>query len=217
MRRSPLAGLVFGLLLSTGAAAANEADDARGRPKPPLVSASVGFAHAFQPRSISNDAARASFELRPVRPVSIGLEGTLYSPFDGGYSTSPDAPRRTQAAGAVLLGMKVFVAETRARTAELYLLGGIGGIWTRPLAVRDPLRRFEFDQRFAFTSGVGGRLRVVPHVALFAEGRATAYTERLEAQEVASGQLRANRMTWFDERGTFAVVLDAQLGVLVHL
>src|SRR5687768_6175706 len=80
---------------------------------------------------------------------------------------------------------------------DAYIVGGVGMMRTRPVAVVDPeVRQFDFDWRVAFNVGVGIRVFLTRWLAAFIELRDYAYLERLENLQVGLGANRTDESTW---------------------
>ena len=101
---------------------------------------------------------------------------------------------------------------------DFYVVGGVGAISTRPIAVIDPdNRKFDYDWRLAFSLGIGLRVFLNRWFAVTAELRDYIYVEQLENTEV--GQTQAQQRdpgTWFGEKPLTNNV-QAQLGISIFL
>jgi outer membrane beta-barrel protein len=101
---------------------------------------------------------------------------------------------------------------------DIYVLGGVGLMRTRPIPVIDPeVRRFDFDVRVAFNLGIGLRVFVTRWLAIFAELRNYMYLEQLENLEVALGVDRADPATWSQSSPAFINNVTAHIGLTVFL
>ncbi|MDQ3033439.1 MAG: outer membrane beta-barrel domain-containing protein [Myxococcota bacterium] len=101
---------------------------------------------------------------------------------------------------------------------DIYVLGGVGLMRTRPIPVIDPeVRRFDFDVRVAFNLGIGLRIFVTRWLAIFAELRNYMYLEQLENLEVALGVDRTDPATWSQSSPAFINNVTAHLGLTVFL
>ena len=97
---------------------------------------------------------------------------------------------------------------------DAYIVGGVGMMRTRPVAVVDPeIRQFDFDWRVAFNVGIGLRVFVTRWLAIFAELRDYAYLERLENLQVALGADRQDPATWLAESASLTNNVTAHLGI----
>src|SRR6185436_10994519 len=85
-----------------------------------------------------------------------------------------------------------------------YLVGGVGGIFTRPIAVIDPdNRKFDYEHRIAFNVGFGLRIFLNRWFAVNMELRDYIYIEQLESTSTKPGattQELQDRNTWFGEK-----------------
>ena len=97
---------------------------------------------------------------------------------------------------------------------DSYLVGGVGMMRTRPVAVVDPaVRTFDFDWRVAFNAGIGIRVFVTRFFTIFGELRDYIYLEKLENLNVELGKDRERKSTWIDQNATLTNNVTAQLGV----
>jgi len=97
---------------------------------------------------------------------------------------------------------------------DSYLVGGVGMMRTRPVAVVDPaVRSFDFDWRVAFNVGIGVRVFLTRFLTVFGELRDYIYLERLENLNVQLGQDRARQSTWIDQSATLTHNVTAHVGV----
>jgi outer membrane beta-barrel protein len=97
---------------------------------------------------------------------------------------------------------------------DSYLVGGVGMMRTRPVAVIDPaVRDFAFDWRVAFNAGIGLRVFVTKFFTVFGELRDYMYLEKLESLDVQLGTERANRDTWIDQEATLTNNVMVHVGV----
>jgi outer membrane beta-barrel protein len=95
---------------------------------------------------------------------------------------------------------------------DAYLVGGVGVLRTRPVAVIDPaVRTFDFDWRVAFNAGIGLRVFVTKWLAVFGELRDYLYMEKLENLQV-SLSARGQEATWIDQKSTLTNNVTVALG-----
>jgi outer membrane beta-barrel protein len=93
-----------------------------------------------------------------------------------------------------------------------YLVGGVGVLRTRPVAVIDPaVRTFDFDWRVAFNAGIGLRVFVTKWLSIFGELRDYLYMEKLENLQVSLSQ-REVPSTWIDPNSHLTNNVTVQLG-----
>lgn len=99
-----------------------------------------------------------------------------------------------------------------------YIVGGVGALASRPLAVIDPdNRKFDFEPRLAFNLGIGLRVFINRWLAVNAEIRDYAYVEKLENVEVAKTQAeQLDKKTWFGD-SQFTQNVQAQIGISMFL
>ena len=164
--------------------------------------------------------------------LAIGFNGTLHQPFNGDSDFNFENRRATrlavplneyQAAGTVnftyvpmygkFAGFNQFIFHY-----DGFLLGGIGALRTRPIAVIDPdNRKFDYDWRLAFSLGIGLRVFLNRWFAVTGELQNYFYIEQLENTQVApTQQQQRDSSTWFGEK-PLTVAVQAQLGISVFL
>jgi outer membrane beta-barrel protein len=96
---------------------------------------------------------------------------------------------------------------------DAYLIGGVGLLRTRPVAVVDPaVRTFDFDWRVAFNAGVGLRVFITKWLSAFGELRDYMYLEKLENLQVSLDD-RESPNTWIDPNATLTNNVTAHLGI----
>lgn len=104
---------------------------------------------------------------------------------------------------------------------DAYIVGGVGLMRTRPVAVVDPEIRtherpeFNFQFRVAFNVGIGIRVFLTRWLAFFGELRDYAYLERLESTDVALGEARQDPSTWLASSPSLTNNVTAQLGFTI--
>ena len=97
---------------------------------------------------------------------------------------------------------------------DSYLVGGVGLIRTRPIAVIDPaVRKYNFDWRLSFNVGMGIRVFISKWLSIFGELRDYIYLEKLENLDVALGQARQDKATWIDENSSLTNNFMVQVGI----
>jgi len=164
--------------------------------------------------------------------LAIGLNGTFHQPFNGDSEFNFENRRATrlavplneyQAAGTVnftyvpmygkFSGFNQFIFHY-----DGYVVGGVGALRTRPIAVIDPdNRKFDYDWRLAFSIGIGLRVFLNRWFAVTAEVRDYIYIEQLEATTVAPTQEgQRNPNTWFGDK-PLTNNFQAQLGISMFL
>ena len=94
-----------------------------------------------------------------------------------------------------------------------YLIGGVGLLRTRPVAVVDPaVRSFDFDWRVAFNVGLGIRVFITKWLSAFGELRDYMYLEKLENLQVSLSDREAPN-TWIDPNATLTNNVTIHLGL----
>jgi outer membrane beta-barrel protein len=101
---------------------------------------------------------------------------------------------------------------------DAYVVGGIGAISTRPIAVVDPDNRsFGWDKpKVAFNAGIGLRIFFNRWFAGVLEVRDYIFFDKLENTEVFTGPAATDESTWFGQTKLTNNV-QAQLGVSIFL
>jgi outer membrane beta-barrel protein len=101
---------------------------------------------------------------------------------------------------------------------DIYTVGGLGLLWTRPIPVIDPdNRKFSYDWRLAFNAGIGLRVFFNRWFAATAELRNYLYSEKIENTLVSANQKdQQDQSKWFGP-SQFTVNVQAQLGVSFFL
>jgi outer membrane beta-barrel protein len=108
---------------------------------------------------------------------------------------------------------------------DAYIVGGVGAISTRPIAVIDPdNRNFSFKPKVDFNIGIGLRIFLNRWLAVTGEIRDYIYNEQLEALTVAQGPVGnpndptspANPNTWLGDNSITNNV-QAQVGLSIFL
>jgi outer membrane beta-barrel protein len=84
---------------------------------------------------------------------------------------------------------------------DVWVIGGGGFIFTRPIPVIDPeYREFDYEMKFCFNVGLGGRLFLTRFLALYVELRDYIYPEELESlQTFSDPEDRSNKDNWLDD------------------
>jgi outer membrane beta-barrel protein len=165
--------------------------------------------------------------------LAVGLNGTYYQPFNGDSDFNFENRRATRLAvplNEYLAGYAVnftyvpiygkfsglgnFIFQY-----DSYLVGGVGGIFTRPIAVIDPdNRKFDYENRLAFNVGIGIRIFLNRWFSVIGELRDYIYVEQLENTEVAATQAQQqDRSTWFSNEKPLTNNVQAQVGISIFL
>lgn len=123
---------------------------------------------------------------------------------------------------------------------DTFIMGGLGVTMTRPIAVvdaefRDFSNTSDWNPNITFSVGLGGRIFLSRFLAIFLELRLYGFPQELENRNVAplddqctgpencpGGEAswpyeRANRDTWLDDDGEFAINVMAQVGLSIFL
>ncbi len=162
--------------------------------------------------------------------LAVGLNGNYYEPFNT-ISTFNAEVRRAGRVGIPLTeynwgaalnftyvpafgkfaGFGDFIFQYDA-----YVVGGVGALQTRPIAVIDPdNRNFDWQTNIAFNAGIGLRILFNRWFAAVLEVRDYVFNDKLENTEIDAANPQ-DKETWFGEsRLTNGV--QAQMGVSVFI
>jgi outer membrane beta-barrel protein len=164
--------------------------------------------------------------------LAIGLNGTFHQPFNGDSDFNFQNRRATRL--AVPLNEYQTVGTLNFTYVPIYgkfsgfsqfifhydgyVLGGVGVLRSRPIAVIDPdNRKFEWNTNVAFSVGLGLRIFLNRWFAVTMELRDYIYSEHLENTEVAATQAQQrDSSTWYGDK-QLTNDFQAQLGVSVFL
>ncbi|MFO0548176.1 MAG: outer membrane beta-barrel domain-containing protein [Polyangiaceae bacterium] len=107
---------------------------------------------------------------------------------------------------------------------DIFLMGGVGAISTRPIAVVDPDNRtFDWKPKVAFNLGVGLRIFFTRWFAVTAEVHDYIFPDELENQSIASGvdeegkPNAQNPDTWLAEDVSWTNNVQGQIGLSFFL
>lgn len=167
--------------------------------------------------------------------LAVGVNGTYYQPFNGDADFNFENRRSTRLAvplNEYLAGYAVnfTYVPIYGKFSGLsnfifhydgYLVGGVGGLFTRPIAVIDPdNRKFDWEHRIAFNIGFGLRIFLNRWFSVIGELRDYIYIEQLENVNVAATQTgkgsQTDPNTWLGDKPLTNNV-QAQIGISVFL
>ena len=164
--------------------------------------------------------------------LALGLNGTFHQPFNGDSDFNFQNRRATriavplneyQAGGTInftyvpiygkFSGFSQFIFHY-----DSYVVGGIGALRTRPIAVIDPdNRKFDWNTNLSFALGIGLRVFLNRWFAVTGEIRDYIYIEKLENTEVPATQAaQRDPANWYKEKQLTNNV-QAQIGISVFL
>lgn len=190
------------------------------------------WSQSFNDQFVSHPGPGLAVNYYLTNVLAVGLNGTYYQPFNGDSEFNFENRRATRLAVPLneylggyavnftyvpmygkFSGFDKFIFHY-----DGYLVGGVGGLFTRPIAVIDPdNRKFDFEHRLAFNVGFGLRIFLNRWFAVTGELRDYIYIEQLENTQVAATQAeQQNRNTWFGEKPLTNNV-QAQVGISVFL
>jgi len=164
--------------------------------------------------------------------LAIGINGTYYQPFNGDSdfnfqnrrATRLAVPLNEYLAGAALNFTYVPMYGKFSGFGNFifhydgFLVGGVGTMITRPIAVIDPdNRKFDWEPKVAFNVGFGLRIFLNRWLAVTGEIRDYIYVEQLENTDVATTQAeQQNKATWTGE-SPLTNNVQAQIGISAFL
>jgi hypothetical protein len=145
--------------------------------------------------------------------VAAGVDVVAFTPFNGEHSSTPSYPLNESAwsatVSAAFLPFRTHVLEEgSSRIIVPYILGGVGAISTRPVAVVDPANRvFDYKPTVLFAAALGIHVLLSSSVGLDFELRDTLYYAQLESPTIANGPVGApsvptspaNPATWYGQ------------------
>jgi len=102
---------------------------------------------------------------------------------------------------------------------DVWVIGGGGFIFTRPIPVIDPdYRTFDYKIKFCFNIGIGGRLYLSRFLAIALELRDYIFPEELENRDVFSREAeRSEKKNWVDDDYKLTNNVMLQVGVTLFL
>jgi outer membrane beta-barrel protein len=102
---------------------------------------------------------------------------------------------------------------------DVWVIGGGGFIFTRPIPVIDPeYRSFDFKIKFCFNIGMGGRLYLTRFLAISLELRDYIFPEELENRTTYSDpEARKIKKDWVDDNFKLTNNVMLQVGVTLFL
>jgi len=100
---------------------------------------------------------------------------------------------------------------------DAYVVGGVGALSNRPIAVIDPTNRsFDWKPKLAFNAGIGLRIFFNRWFAAVLEVRDYIFNDELEATTIAAGSAKTDESTWYGE-SKLTNNIQAQVGVSIFL
>jgi outer membrane beta-barrel protein len=191
------------------------------------------WSQSFNDQFVSHPGPGLAVNYYITNVLAIGLNGTYYQPFNGDSDFNFENRRATRLAVPLneylggyavnftyvpmygkFSGFSQFIFHY-----DGYLVGGVGGIFTRPIAVIDPdNRKFDFEHRLAFNVGFGLRIFLNRWFAVVGELRDYIYIEQLENTSVAATQAgQQDKSTWFGSSKPLTNNIQAQVGISMFL
>jgi outer membrane beta-barrel protein len=172
----------------------------------------------------------ANFYITEV--MAVGINGQYYDPFNNESSFNAQV-RRAARVGVPLTEYQWAAAANFTYVPasgkfagfgnfifhyDMYVVGGVGAISTRPIAVIDPdYRNFAYQPNVAFNVGIGLKIFFNRWFAAVLEVRDYIFIDQLENLEVGATPMeRADDTTWLGDTSLTNNV-QAQLGVSVFI
>lgn len=191
------------------------------------------WSQSFNDQFVSHPGPGLALNYYITNVLAVGVNGTYYQPFNGDSDFNFENRRATRLAvplNEYLAGYAVnftYVPMYGKFSGfsqfifhyDGYLVGGVGGLFTRPIAVIDPdNRKFDFEHRVAFNIGFGLRIFLNRWFSVIGELRDYIYIEQLENVSVAATQAeQQNRSTWFASEKPLTNNVQAQVGISMFL
>ncbi len=163
--------------------------------------------------------------------LAIGANFRYYSPFNDDSSFNGQVRRAARVAvplneyewGASLDFTYVFANGKFAGFGDFifeydaYVLGGVGALSTRPIAVIDPdNRNFEYEPKLAFNAGLGLRVFISRWFAFNFAVKDYAYPEKLESLEVNEAN-PSDKSGWLAKSPSFTQNVELQGGLSIFI
>ena len=162
--------------------------------------------------------------------LAVGVSGTYYQPFNGDADFNFQNRRATRLAVPLnnylanyavnftyvpvygkFAGFSQFIFHYDA-----YVVAGVGGIFTRPIAVIDPDNRtFDWEHHVSFNAGIGLRIFLNRWFSVVGEVRDYIYSEHLESTTI-SLKNPTDKNTWYGDN-SLTNNIQAQVGISVFL
>ena len=197
------------------------------------------FSFTLNDQFVSHDGPGLALNYYITNVLAVGVNGNFYAGLNGDSDFNFQNRRATRVAvplneyqwGANLNFTYVPVYGKFAGFSDFifhydaYVVGGVGALSTRPIAVIDPdNRNFSFKPKVDFNIGLGLRIFLNRWFAVNLEVRDYIYNEQLENLTVATGPVSnpsdknspANPNTWLGDNSLTNNV-QAQLGVSIFL
>jgi len=181
---------------------------------------------------VSHHAPGLAANFYITEAMAVGVNGQYYEPFNGDSDFNAQVRRAARVgiplteyqwsaaanftyvpASGKFSGFQNFIFHY-----DVYVLGGVGVVSTRPIPVMDPdYRTFEFVPKVAFNAGLGIKIFMNRWFAAVLEVRDYIFIDQLESTEIPPtvGE-RQDPETWMGE-SSLTNNVQAQLGVSVFI
>jgi outer membrane beta-barrel protein len=162
----------------------------------------------------------------------VGVNGEYYQPFNSDKAFNAQVRRAARVAvplteyqwmGSVQVGY-VFAYGKFAFLSDFifqydaYIVGGVGALSNRPIAVIDPdNRNFSYKTKVQGNAGVGLRVWVNRWFAISGELRDYLFNDQLENLTIDLPPKDRDPATWYDQKSRFTSNVQAQLGASIFI
>ena len=162
----------------------------------------------------------------------VGVNGEYYQPFNSDKAFNAQVRRAARVAvplteyqwmGGVQVGY-VFAYGKFAFLSDFifqydaYLVGGVGALSNRPIAVIDPdNRNFAYKVKVQGNAGIGLRVWVNRWFAITGELRDYLFNDQLENLTTALPPKDRDPSTWYDQKSRFTSNVQAQVGASIFI
>lgn len=184
---------------------------------------------------VSHPAPGLAINYYVTNVLAVGVNGTWYRPF--GSNLNQDSSFNAQTRRAARIGVPLTEYDWSAALNftyvpvygkfagfgdfifhyDAYIVGGLGMLSNRPIAVIDPDNRtFQSKGHVAFNAGIGLRIFFNRWFAAVGEVRNYVFQDELENTTIAPGKAAADKSTWYGDKPV-TVNVQAQVGLAIFL
>ncbi|MCC6647016.1 MAG: outer membrane beta-barrel domain-containing protein [Polyangiaceae bacterium] len=184
---------------------------------------------------VSHPAPGMAINYYVTNVLAVGVNGTWYRPF--GSNLNQDSAFNAQTRRAARVGVPLTEYDWSAALNftyvpvygkfagfgdfifhyDAYIVGGLGMLSNRPIAVIDPDNRtFDSKAHLAFNAGLGLRIFFNRWFAAVGEVRNYVFQDQLEATTIARDKAATDKATWYGDK-PITVNVQAQVGLAIFL
>lgn len=184
---------------------------------------------------VSHPAPGLAVNYYVTNVLAVGVNGTWYRPF--GANLNQDSSFNAQTRRAARVGVPLTEYDWSAALNftyvpvygkfagfgdfifhyDAYIVGGLGMLSNRPIAVIDPDNRtFDSKGHLAFNAGLGLRIFFNRWFAAVGEVRNYVFRDELERTDIARGSAAADKSTWYGDKPV-TVNVQAQVGLAIFM